>query len=119
MDLKVLPQDQIDYIVMVMDYVLKHNGGERDKKAKILQVTVGDIKSQFGLNEQQYQMIYDLCMPVFRKKSYASNDIWRTAYLALKQRLYRSLRDDESITAQKVLTILQQDHVNLPEGDKG
>ena len=54
----VLPQFQIDGMVEVMDYILSHP-----------MATVGKIKDKFDLNEEEYQMIYDFCMPHERIRS--------------------------------------------------
>lgn len=63
----VLPQFQIDGMVEVMDYILQHP-----------MATVGKIKNKFNLNEEEYQMIYDFCMPHERFRS--NERYWITKY---------------------------------------
>lgn len=99
MKLTVLPQDEIDGIVEVMEHILKSDGSDK--------ITVGGIKQHYQLTELQYQMIYDLCMPLIRKK-HDKEEGWRGTYLALKSRIYAALRKDKNETADKVRTILQQ-----------
>ena len=52
------PPDQIAFINKVQDYIINHPG-----------VTVGSIKQRFNLTEDEYQMIYDYCMPCIRKRN--------------------------------------------------
>ena len=101
----VLPQDQIDAMVEIMECILKTDGSSR--------VTVGDIKRKYKITEDEYQMIYDLCMPILRKKNTGDDNAWRTGYLSLKQRLYAMLRHDRSETANKIRIVLQQDSVSI------
>ena len=63
----VLPQFQIDGMVEIMDYILAHP-----------MATVGKIKNKFDLNENEYQMIYDFCMPHERFRS--NERYWITKY---------------------------------------
>ena len=51
----VLPQFQIDGMVEIMDYIMTHPGASVER-----------IKTKFNLNENEYHMIYDLCMPHIR-----------------------------------------------------
>ena len=93
------PQDQIDKMAEIMEYLLKKEGNEK--------LTVGLVKQKYHLSEREYQMIYDLCMPLIRKK-HSKEEGWRTTYLTLKSRIYAALRKDDNETAEKVRTILQQ-----------
>ena len=56
--LHVLPQEEIDIIVEVMDYYFKHPNR-----------TVGHIKEKFNLTEEEYQMIFFFCMPMIRYRN--------------------------------------------------
>ena len=61
MNLTILPQDQIDCIVEVSDYILKH-----------ATVTVSAIRKKFDITIDEYNMIFDLCMPRIRAGSAAA-----------------------------------------------
>jgi hypothetical protein len=61
MNLIILPQDQIDRIVEVSDFILKHSN-----------TTVGAIRKKFDLTIDEYNMIFDLCMPRIRAGSAAA-----------------------------------------------
>ena len=50
-----------------MDYILSHP-----------MATVGKIKDKFDLNEEEYQMIYDFCMPHERVRN--NERFWITKY---------------------------------------
>lgn len=56
--LHVLPQEEINIIVEVMDYYFKHPNR-----------TVGYIKEKFNLTEAEYQMIFCFCMPMIRYRN--------------------------------------------------
>lgn len=56
MQMVVLPQDQIDKMVEIMDTILKNP-----------RMTIGEIKTEFNLDSNEYEMIYSLCMPLIRE----------------------------------------------------
>ena len=67
----VLPRFQIEGMVEIMDYILTHP----------YKYTVDDIKQKFDLNEEEYQMIYDFCMPHERHR--ANEHFWVSHYRSL------------------------------------
>lgn len=78
MSLTILPADEIDYIVTVSDFILKFPN-----------LSVGDIKKKFRLTTEEYDMIFELCMPRIRAGSAAA--YWRTKYHMLVAKLKRIL----------------------------
>ena len=66
----VLPQFQIDGMLEIMDYILSHPAA-----------TVEKVKIKFNLNEDEYHMIYDLCMPQERNR--CNERYWITKYKGL------------------------------------
>ena len=67
----VLPKFQIDGMVEIMDFILTHP----------YKYTVDDIKRKFDLNEEEYQMIYEFCMPHERHR--ANERFWVSRYKGL------------------------------------
>ena len=76
MSLTILPADEIDYIVTVSDFILKFPN-----------LSVGDIKKKFRLTSEEYEMIFELCMPRIRAGSAAA--YWRTKHHMLAARVKR------------------------------
>lgn len=76
MSLTILPADEIDCIVTVSDFILKFPN-----------MSVGDIKKKFRLTSEEYDMIFELCMPRIRAGSAAA--YWRTKHHMLAARVKR------------------------------
>lgn len=75
----VLPQFQIDGMVEVMDDILAHP----------YKHTVDQIKQKYDLNEDEYHMIYDFCMPHERHRS--KERYWITRYKTVTGSIQRFL----------------------------
>ena len=70
----VLNQSQIDEMIPVMDYILKNQSNYN--------VSVRMIMDKFCLSPDEYNMIFDLCMPHIREKN--KNDYWKVKYITLR-----------------------------------
>lgn len=97
----VLPQFQIDGMVEIMNYILTHPG-----------VNVGKIKKKFDLNDDEYRMIYDFCMPHIR---HAVNErYWlikfKGLYAAIEERIEWSKRNNKPFVTIKVLEQVLKHH---------
>ena len=102
-DFVLINQAQIDNIVVIMDYILTHPI-----------VTVGDIKRRFGLNEEQYQMIFELCMPHMRHR--ANERYWIMKYksiFAALQELYVDAveKKRKTISIEKINEVLKKNDI--------
>lgn len=69
-------------MVKVMDYILKHPN-----------VTVADIRERFSISSDEYNMIFDLCMPVIRNKN--AKMFWRQKYTMLRDAVSERIRQEE------------------------
>lgn len=110
MSLTILPADEIDYIVTVSDFILKFPN-----------LSVGDIKKKFRLTSEEYEMIFDLCMP--RVRSGSSAAYWRTKYHMLVASLKRVLGPAKSCALKNdILYTIQEceasDGNELVKGEK-
>lgn len=82
----VLPQYQIDEMKEIMDYLFKYQA----------LTTVESVKKKFNLTSEEYDMIYDLCMPLIRENGVKK--YWAIKYQSfireiknlIKQRKYLS-----------------------------
>lgn len=72
MNMQVLPQLQIDKMKKIMDDLLKNPTGK----------TVADYKAQYKLTSEEYDMIYDLTLPIIRNEN--AKRYWYTKFLGLK-----------------------------------
>ena len=72
----VLPQDEIDHLKELMDDLLKQQ----------YSMSVGDFKRRWKLSSEEYEMIYDLCMPLIREANVKK--YWAIKY----QSMIRSLK---------------------------
>ena len=72
MNMQVLPQLQIDKMKKIMDDLLKHTTGK----------SVADYKAQYRLTNEEYNMIYDLTMPLIREANVKR--YWYTKFLSFK-----------------------------------
>ena len=78
----ILPQDQIEEICNIMTFILKNPT-----------VPVENIRERFHLTAAEYNMIYDLCMPLIRMKNGA--EYWKVKYVSLKQMIGDRLRNEQ------------------------
>lgn len=89
----VLPQDQIDRLEVVMRYILNTQG-----------TTVAEVKKKFHLTNEEYEMAFDLCMPLIQAKN--GNSYWMNRYKGLEQQLIyitNQKTDRISVKIQKLL----------------
>ena len=99
-DFRVLSQAEIDTIVPIMDTILKSHGEK---------VTVKMIKDEFGLTPEQYNMVYDFCMPLIRQWS-NTDGYWKVRYSRFKMRIVTAIRNDKSELAMKIRNVIGSDN---------
>lgn len=75
MNMIVIPQDQIDIMVKIIDHITKHPYGK----------TVAWYKEHYNLTDEEYEMIFDLTMPFIR--SNGARSYWRERYKNLMKDL--------------------------------
>lgn len=78
MNITILSQEEIDQIVVISDFILRHPS-----------ITVADIRRRFRLTTEEYNMIFDICMPRVRAGSAAL--YWKTKYNMITTRLDKIL----------------------------
>lgn len=93
----VLPQDQIDDMVKILDVILRNEFAGK--------LTVEDMKAKYNLTPEEYDMIYDLAMPLIRKQN--EKGLWKTRASSFKCRIYNTLIGDKSETAAKVRRLIR------------
>lgn len=74
----VLTQEEIDHIVIIQDYIMKHEN----------QKSVADIRKKYHLTRKEYNMIFDLCMPKFRNNL---ADKYQAMFFSLKSKVETGL----------------------------
>ena len=72
MNMQILPAMQIDKMKKIMDDLFKHTTGK----------SVADFKAQYSLTSEEYNMIYDLTMPLIREANVKR--YWYTKFLGFK-----------------------------------
>ena len=82
----VLPQDQIDRMKEIMDYLLKYQTG----------ITVGEVKRKYNLTSEEYEMIYDLCMPLIRESGVKK--YWAIKYQSFIRELKVLIKSRKNLT---------------------
>ena len=75
MDMVIIPQDQIDTMVTVIDDITKHPAGK----------SVEWYKEHYNLTDEEYEKIMDLTMPFIRSNS--ARSYWRDRYKELMKNL--------------------------------
>lgn len=108
-NLRILTQDEIDRIVEVEDFIMKFPS-----------MSVHDIKKKFHLSSEEYDMIFELCMP--RIRSGSASMYWRTKYHTLIAKLRRVLGPAESCALKNdILYTIREcevsDNNELAKGD--
>lgn len=96
----VIPQFQIDGMVEVMDFILSHP----------YRYSVEQIKQQFNLNENEFRMIYEFCMPHERHR--ANERFWVMKYRSVYGAVGKLVENMKSnhhrmISIDKLETILK------------
>ncbi len=66
----ILPQEQVETMVKVMDDILKYPG-----------ISIGTLRKRYNLTMEEYDMIFELCMPLIR-------EINAKKYWAVKSKYY-------------------------------
>ena len=95
MSMVVIDPDEIAVINDVMDYILKNPTK-----------TVGSIKKQFHLTEEEYRMIFDLTMPRIRNDN--AKSYWKTKYLMLRGQISEFVQNNKkSKLAPELWSILE------------
>lgn len=93
MSLTIIPGDQLDQITLIMDDILANQGR-----------SVKYFKDKYNLSMEEYDMIYELCMPKVRKK--LPGDYYRVQYCDLVKSLREKAKGDRSSFATWVKTRL-------------
>lgn len=93
----VLSNEQIEFMVKVMDYILSHPTK-----------TVAEIKTIFGLSSEQYEMIYSLAMPRERHRNLAG--YYKSKYTYIYDHLAELIRAEKKHTklTDSIWAILQE-----------
>ena len=92
----VLPQDQIDKMKEIMDYLFKYQA----------LTTVGEVKKRFNLTNEEYEMIYDLCMPLIRENGVKK--YWAIKYQSFVQELKRLIKNRKNLTNNQFYSELRK-----------
>lgn len=82
----VLPQDQIDKMKEIMDYLFKYQA----------LTTVGEVKKRYNLTNEEYEMIYDLCMPLIRENGVKK--YWAVKYKSFVEELKRLIKQRKHLS---------------------
>lgn len=85
----VLSQDEIDHLKEVMDDLLKQQ----------YYMSVAEFKLRWKLSSEEYEMVYDLCMPLIREANVKK--YWAVKYKSFVQELKRIIKQ------RKVLSEIQ------------
>lgn len=85
----VLTQDEIDHLTEMMDDLFKQQ----------YVITVAQFKSKWKLSSEEYNMIYDLCMPLIREANIKK--YWAVKYKSFVEELKRLIKK------RKILTEIQ------------
>ena len=88
----VLSEDQITVMTMVMDDILKRHN-----------MSVQEIKNKYHLTDDEYNMIFDLCMPNIRENSWEA--FWKQAYGSLRKEIRNVIRKTEITDSEKLQII--------------
>lgn len=101
----------VDDLVKLIDYIVKYEtvGSER--------YSVGAIKQRLNLTSEEYDEIYDLCMPAIRRKN--AEKYWKNCYKGQKSEIQRVLSavKENKTNSNNALTeiefIINQESENL------
>lgn len=95
----ILPQDQINRMVPIIDHLYKCQGCRSDSQ------TVGGIKKAYNLTEAEYQMCMDLAMPTFRAGN--GKDYWKFKYKSLKKEILRTMSPEMREKPNELIGIIE------------
>lgn len=88
----VLSEGQIELMTLVMDDILRYQG-----------VTVESIKKKYALTDEEYNMIFDLCMPNIRSNAWEST--MKQADGTLKKEIRKVIRMKTITDSEKIRII--------------
>jgi hypothetical protein len=83
----------VEDLSKLIDYIVKHDTGNK---------TVGDIKTELGLTNEEFNELYTLAMPGIR--GYNEGRFWKNAYLHLENGLAMAIAGKN--TADKKISIV-------------
>ena len=78
----VLPKDQIDKMAQVMDDILKYPN-----------LSIGELRKRYNLTVEEFDMIYDLCMPLIRETNVKRYWAVKAHYYIRKMKEYLARKD--------------------------
>lgn len=100
----VLEHDQIERMANIMDVILKYPG-----------LTVGDIKKKYHLTSEEYDMIFDLTMPLIREMNVKRYWASKYRHLVTKIKEYFALPDmSMPYFKKKILMYIDDPSTNEP-----
>lgn len=102
MNITILSQDEIEQIVTVGDFIIRYPS-----------MSVGDIKRKFRLTSEEYEMIFDLCMPKIRAGS--SSAYWRTKHHMLASRIKNVLDQSKPSKLKDDILVALKEPENIDE----
>lgn len=70
----------------LIDYIVKHDTGKK---------TVGDIKVELGLTNEEFNELYTLAMPAIR--GYNEGRFWKTAYNQFETAMSSAIKGKKSL----------------------
>ena len=83
----IIPRWQIDEMVPVMDTILKYPTK-----------TIGEIRKEFNLTSEEFDMIYELCMPLVRENNVKK--YWAVKYKHVSKKI-KNLLANERVNNKK------------------
>lgn len=92
----VLPQDQIDKMKEIMDYLFKYQA----------LTTVSEVKRRFNLTSEEYEMIYDLCMPLIRETGVKK--YWAIKYQSFVRELKTLIKNRKNLNNNQFYSELRK-----------
>ncbi len=99
----VLSNEQVAEMTQVMDEILKNHN-----------TSVDEIKNKYSLTDDEYNMIFDLCMPNIRSNTWEA--FWKQAYGSLRKEIRKVIRTKELSDAKKLSIIREMcDYSNQPK----
>lgn len=105
MNITLLPQDEIDLIVTIADFIIRYPS-----------MSDAEIKRKFHLTNEEYNMVFDLCMPKIRAGS--SSAYWRTKHHMLASRIKRVLDQSKSSKLKNDILLALKEPDNIDKDAK-
>lgn len=101
----------VDDLVKLIEYIVKYETMSSEK------YSVGAIKQRLNLTSEEYDELYDLCMPAIRRKN--GERFWKNCYKGQKaeiQRVLCAVENEKMNTAdalKEIDFIINQESTNL------